>query len=384
MKYLFGILLVLCLTGCSSLVPNEYLSVTPHADSTPQPVQAALTAEDYESLKSAILKLVRTGQTDGVIRVTNYNGDVATDLAEAAYAVSKQDPLGAYAVDYLTHSCTQIVSYYEIRINMTFRHTPQEISQISAASTLAHLKSQLQVAINRCDDHLALRMDNYRDQAQDIPGLVAEYCAANPATVIEVPNVSVQVYPDSGSERIVEINFTYTNTPEQLQKKQEAVQESLRAAAEYIRYRHTDLEKARLLYTYLTERFTYTADETVTPLYDALCSGIADPTGLSQAWQQILELAGVECYTVSGLRGGEPYCWNIFRADGYYRHLDLANCVLHVGAPLFLTDWDMTDYYWNTDLYPACNPVPAPKPPAETPPQEDTPAAEEEPETPQA
>lgn len=363
MKYLLGLLLVLCLTGCSSLAPNEYLSVTPHTDSNTQLSDtSALTAENYESLKNAILRLVRTGQTDGVIRVTNYDGDVESDLAEAAYEVSKLDPLGAYAVDYMTHSCTQIVSYYEIRINMTFRRTPADIFQISSASTDAQLKSQLQVSVNRGAERLTLQMNNYRDQAQLVPGLVAEYCAANPDLVIEPPAVSVEVYPDSGSVRIMEINFQYTNTPEELQQKQQAVQESLHAAAEYIRYRSTDLEKARLLYTYLTERFHYTAAETTTPLYDALCGGVADPAGLSQAWQQILELAGVECYTVTGLRGGEPYTWNIFRADNCYRHLDLAKCVLHVGAPQFLTDWDMSDYYWNTELYPACNPIPAPNP----------------------
>ncbi len=363
MKYLLGLLLVLCLTGCSSPVPNEYLSVTPHADSGAQfSDTSALTAENYESLKNAILRLVRTGQTDGVIRVTSYDGDVEADLAKAAYEVSKLDPLGAYAVDYMTHSCTQIVSYYEIRINMTFRRTPIEISQISSASTDTQLKSQLQVAVNHSADRLTLRLNNYRDQAQLIPGLVAEHCAANPDLVMEPPAVSVQIYPDSGSERILEVNFGYTNTPEELQRKQQAVQESLHAAAEYIRYRSTDLEKAQLLYTYLTERFQYTAAETATPLYDALCSGVADPVGLSQAWQQILELAGVECHTVSGMRGGEPYTWNIFRAGGYYRHLDLTECVLHVGAPLFLADWDMSDYYWNTELYPACNSVPAPNP----------------------
>ena len=356
MKYLLGFLLVLCLTGCS-LAPNEYLSVTPHTDSTTQLSDStALTAENYLSLKNAILRLVRTGQTDGVIRVVNYDGDVESDLAKAAYEVRKLDPLGAYAVDYMTHSCTQIVSYYEIRINMTFRRSPMDIAQISLAPTDDHLKSQLQVAVNRSAERLTVQMDSYRDQAQIVPDLVAEHCAANPDLVMEVPTVSVQVYPDIGSTRIMEIEFSYTNTTEELQEKQQAVQENLHAAAEYIRYRSGDLEKAQLLYTYLTERFQYTAAETATPLYDALCSGVADPTGLSQAWQQILELAGVECYTVTGLKNGEPYTWNIFRTGGYYRHLDLARCVLQGGAPLFLTDWDMSNYYWNTELYPACVP----------------------------
>ena len=40
--------------------------------------------ENYLSLKNAILNMVRTGQTEGVIRVTNYNGHVEAALSEAA------------------------------------------------------------------------------------------------------------------------------------------------------------------------------------------------------------------------------------------------------------------------------------------------------------
>ena len=355
MKYLPAILLALFLTGCSALAPNEYLSVTPHEETVPQLSTAdVLTAENYLSLKNAIMKLVRTGQTDGVIRVTNYDGDVEADLAEAAYEVCKLDPLGAYAVDYMTHSCTRIVSYYELRINMTFRRTPQEISQIVPASTQTQLKSQLKSAIDRSAERMTLRLTSYRDQAEDIPQLVADHCRANPGTVMEIPSLSVQVYPDSGNVRIMEINFHYTNTPEQLRQKQEAVQESLQAAAEYIRYRDTDQEKAQLLYTYLTQRFTYTEGSSATPLYDALCAGVADPKALAQAWELICELAGVDCYTVAGLRNGEPCYWNILSADGCYRHLDLTRCVLEYGVPVFLPDWDMDTYYWDTELYPAC------------------------------
>ena len=85
---------------------------------------------------------------------------------------------------------------------------------------------------------------------------------------------------------------------------------------------------------------------------------MADPTGLSQAWQLICDLAGVECYTVSGLRDGEDHTWNIVKADGYYRHLDLTRCILELEQPVLRTDWQMTGYYWDTTLYPACVPYP--------------------------
>jgi len=369
------ILLLLSLTGCS-LAPDEYLYVSPHVDSnTPSGSKDAVTVENYLSLKNAILSMVRTGQTEGVIHASSYDGVVEDDLAEAAYEISKLDPLGAYAVDYLTHSCTQIVSYYEISINITFRRTVQDISEIVSVATGSQLEDQLQQAILRSDDRLTLRLSSYRDQEQQVPAMVSEYCASDPAMVMETPSCSISIYPESGSIRIMEIDFIYTNSPETLQSMRMAVQESIDGAAEYIRYRTTDRDKAKLLFTYLMERFRYTEAETVTPLYDALCSGIADPTGLAQAWQLICDQAGVECYTVSGIRDGEPYTWNIVSMDGYYRHIDLARCALELNQLVFWSDADMTEYYWNTELLPACEPLPEEPEEAE--------AAEETPEEPE-
>lgn len=382
-RTLFCLLLLLILTGCTSLAPAAYVSVTPHAGSGEQSGDHdAVTAESYLSLKNAILGFVREGQAEGTIHVTSYDGDVESDLAEAAYEVSKLDPLGAYAVDYMTHECTLIVSYYEIRIHITFRRTAAEIAAIETIATQPQLETRLQKAVDAYSSRLTLRLSSYRDQ--DIPAMVEEYCEANPRTVMETPQMTVSVYPDSGSVRIVEIDFLYTETPEALADKKQAVQESIDAAAEYIRYRQTDEDKCALLFTYLTERFSYAAGETATPLYDALCGGVANPRGLAQAWQLICDQAGVECYTVSGMRSGESYTWNIVSADGYYRHLDLAECILENGSLLLWTDQDMGNYYWNADLYPACEPVPEPpelppeeNPPEEAPPEETEPPAEE-------
>ena len=197
--------LLLTLAGCS-LAPDDYLYVTPHVNSSSQANPSdAIVAENYLSLKNAILSMVRTGQTEGVIRVTNYDGSVEEDLAEAAYEVSKLDPLGAYAVDYMTHSCAQIVSYYEVRIDITFRRTAQEIAEIISVSTQKQMEDQLQQAIKRSDNRLTLRLSSYRDQAQVVPAFIEEYCAANPGTVMETPSLSVSVYPESGSIRIMEI-----------------------------------------------------------------------------------------------------------------------------------------------------------------------------------
>lgn len=379
MRFLALLLLLCTLTSCS-MAPDSYLSVQPHAGSGGQTEPAdAVIVQDYDGLKRAILGFVESGQTEGAIRAANYDGNVEDDLIQAAYEVSKQEPLGAYAVDYMTHDCTLIVNYYEIHIRITFRRSVYEIQSIETIPTQTQLRKRMEEAVDQLETRVALRLPSYREP--DIPAMVTAYCAANPGTVMETPQVSVSVYPDSGSVRIVEVNLAYTQTPQTLQAMQKAVKESLDAAAEYIRYRQSDRDKAELLYTYLTERFSYETGSTATPLYAALCGGVADPRGLTQAWQLICDRAGVECYTVEGLRSGEPYSWNIVSLDGVYRHLDLARCVLEYGQLTFRTDRDMEEYYWNMEQYPACEPLPETPDglPAEEQPAEEQPA--EEPET---
>lgn len=385
-RLIVPLLALLCLlAGCSAWKYDDYLSLSPHSSATTQTASPnAVTAENYLGLKNAILGFIREGQANGTIRVTNYDGDVEADLSEAAYEVSKLDPLGAYAVDYMTHDLVRIVSYYEIHISITFRRTVEEIAAIEPVSTEAQLQSKLHEAIDRCDSRLTVRMSNY--QEPDIQAMVDTYCAENPGTVMEKPTLTVSAYPDTGTVRVLEIDFGYTETPQALSEKAEAVGESVDAAAEYIRYRDSDRGKAELLFTYLMERFTYVSGESSTPLYDALCSGVATPLGLAQAWQLICDQAGVECYTVTGLKDGESYTWNIISADGYYRHVDLYRCVLERGTLVLETDGEMSGYYWSQEDYPVCEPEPTtvpvtvdpPEAPAETPPAE-----EPEPEDPQ-
>lgn len=378
-RILFPILLLLSLTACS-LAPDSYLSVTPHAGTTGQADPAdAVEASDYSSLKRAILGFVEAGQTQGTILAASYDGDLERDLTDVAYEITKLNPLGAYAVDYMTHDSTFIVNYYQISIQITFRRTAREIAAIDTIATQAVLQARMQKAVADHESRVTVRMNNYNEP--DVAAMVEAYCAANPGTVMQVPAVSVGVYPDSGTSRILEIDLAWTDAPEVLEKKEQAVRENVEAAAEYIRYRQTDREKAELLFTYLSERFAYAEGQTDTPVYDALCSGVADDQGLSRAWQLICDQAGVACWTVEGLRNGESHTWNIVSVDGYYRHVDLARCFLELGVLTLWDDGAMENYYWNQSDYPVCEPYadPAPEetPAEEVPPAEETPAEEE-------
>lgn len=352
---LAGILcLLLALAGCGSMIDREYLSVTPHTEQyTADESGDALTAENYLSLRNAILTFVQNGTERGVIRMYDYSGDVEEDLAAATYEVSKNDPLGAYAVDYMTHDCTQIVSYYEAHINITFRRTVEQIEDVQKLSSTMALTDLLYPALERYDSSLTVRVPYYTDV--DIPAMVRAYYKQHPQTYMQLPEIAVGVYPEEGYVRIIELLFTYDQTSQSLLEKQDAVATSVRAAKEYVRYRETQTEKLQLLFTYLLERFAYDDAPTTTPVYSFLCEGIVGNEGAARSLQILCEAMDVECVTVEGFRGGEPYFWNIVSVDGVYCHVDLLRAVQSRAEQLpFFKDEAMTDYSWDAGLYPVC------------------------------
>jgi len=280
--------LLLCLSAlllcsCSTVGWREYYSITPHEeqDASVDDTEAVLV-ENYPELKNATLSFVENGTEYGVIRIYNYAaGNVEEDVAKATYDVAKNNPLGAFAVDYMTHECSLIVSYYEIHISATYRRSVEEIRAIRQVSSKQDIYDALTAALNRCDERLAVRTPYYI--AYDVEELVREYYALHPELVVEVPELSISLYPEDGDAKIVEINLKYENTLEQLQSKKTEIAANVQAAAQYVSYRSSDWEKLQLLYSYLQGRFSYVPGQTVNPVYSALCEGIADDEGMARA-----------------------------------------------------------------------------------------------------
>lgn len=91
------------------------------------------------------------------------------------------------------------------------------------------------------------------------------------------------------------------------------------------------LEQAEALYTYLTEHvrydFRYYGEPGEMPYdsttaYGALHDNLAICGGYSQAFQLLLEQAGIPCVTVSGQLGAENHMWDLARIDGQWLYFD--------------------------------------------------------------
>ena len=373
--FLTGILLCAALSACAALVPSEYSHVAPYTETQPEPAEInpdMQLASNMSELRQAIAALIDGHIEHGVIRVYSYPGDVEEDLASAAYQAAREDPYGAYAVDYITHSCSLIVSYYEIEVDITFRPDAVARDDLEYAISASAAKRLIEQAVDRSDSRLTLYLTYYTEV--DAETIVQVYCDSDPSRLMAVPEVQMAMYPESGQSRILDIRFDYPEDAATLREMAEAVGESLDAASVYVRYRQSEREKAELLFTYLMERFTYTESQSRTPVYALLCEGRATSRSAAVSWQLLCDKAGLECVTVSGMRGGSEYWWNIVQLDGVYCHVDIFRDLLAADVLHCMNDGEMADYYWDVSQYPAC-PAPAPE-------EEESAAEEPQPETP--
>ena len=304
--------------------------------------------------------------------------DIEADLPQAVYEIAREDPIGAYAIDYITHDCTLIVAYYEIKVDITFRDvlTPlDEIEYVGGETEAGRLISR---ALEDYDDHLTLYA-TYPGRP-DYAALVQNYCDSAPARACGRAGTDRhRTTPPTPATGSWSWSFAYPASRQELQEMQQDVRESLAAAEVYVRYCTSETEKAALLFTYLAERFPYQQGDSRTPVYSALCQGVANSKSMAQSWQLLCDEAGLSCRTVSGLRGGEAYWWNIVTLDGVSCHVDVLRDLLDGSTLRLRYDEDMAGgYYWDAEDVPAC---PAPAPEEEEPeapaPTEDQPASED-------
>lgn len=358
--------MALALTACSRFIPSSYTRVSAHSQTQSEQTETnVVNVEDYDGLRRAIRDFVRGGVEHGVIRVNRYEGILEEDLAAAAYSVAREDPVGAYAVDYMTHECTLIVSYYEIHIDITFRQTQTRPSQISYVGTQGELRRRICAAMDEYGEVLTVYA-GYQGEP-DYEAIAREYYEQNPGTLMALPQITVENYPQSGENRITELSFSYPYPAKTLESMAQQVQDTLAAASVYVRVRESPWEKVQLLYSYLTERFGYTERQTQTPVYSLFCEGYATSWSMANSWALLCEQAGLECQVVQGLRGSESYWWNVITLDGQqWYHVDLMQDVLNQSGLQLRYDDDMAGFYWDSALYPAC-----PRPEAQTQPSEE-------------
>lgn len=366
MKRFMVYLLAVCLlfTGCGWL-DGSYHSVTPHRQHSGGSESQAVAAKNYLQLRTALENMVSAGIETSVISVAEFQQEQLENSMDMALRYIKTSyPIGAYAVEEITYELGTSGGVSAVAVEITYLHERNEIQKIQQVTDMEEARELIGSALTRYEAGLVLLIEDY--QATDIHQLVDDYAAENPSAVMETPDVTEQLYPSAGRERVLELKFTYQSSRDSLRTMQEQVKRIFDSAALYVSGDAEDGQKLSQLYSFLMERFTeYQIKTSITPAYSLLNHGVGDSNAFAVVYAEMCTRAGVECHVVVGTRDGEPRCWNIVLNDGYYYHVDLL-ASRDWGGYRELTDDQMTNYVWDYSSYPACTGEPLALPTEET------------------
>ena len=358
--------LVIC-AGCTAMLEGETQSTSLHvAVSNERPPEEQIEVSGYEELQEAILDLIMEHETDGMMVVYSYDGNVQSDVNRAIDAIMKDDPIAIYAVAKIEGTVTRIVSHFEISVGVEYKRTREQVDSIVNVSTLRYLRTEL----------LSI-MSDYRDEAvflvtlqvtdEDMAGLVRETYYQNPRNIVMLPITVVETITISGDERYIELRLGNIEQAGMLRQFGTRLTGSVRLnalAAEgendaeillslvgnLIGACNYDERTARTISEHGVQNITATA-------YGALVIGNAVGEGFAMAFKALCDELGFDCRVVLGSFDGMIHAWNIVSLYGDYYHIDPAMCAMNGVETAFLkTDTDIIrDYSWDRENTVKCN-----------------------------
>lgn len=331
---------------------GNYYAVTPHEDHGQGADGTDISAANYPQLLAALQNMISSGKEKGIIYVGDFDQQrLKSDLNAAVNKTLTQTPLGAYAVEDIRCELGSNGGKPALALEIDYRHGRAEIQQIRKVTDMEAAGEEILDALRECESSLVLHITSY--ETTDITQMVEDFGDLYPQIVMEIPEVAVGIYPETGSARILELKFTYQNSREDLRLMRSHVEAMFNAAALYISGDDTDRVKYTQLYGFLMERFDYKVETSITPAYSLLRHGVGSSKTFAVVYAAMCRQAGLECSVITGTCDGEPRSWNIIRDGERYFHVDLLRCST-LGEFREFTDPEMTGYVWDYSAYPSC------------------------------
>ena len=349
-----ALMLAVCLllSGCGSWMDGSYSSVKPHTQRPNQIVGDTAAVENYEQLRQMLSELVENGGETLVLNVAKMEQDtVDADMEKAIRYMTQVHPIGAYAVDTMEYELGTNAGQPSLAVTVSYNQNRAELRNLNLVDGMDEAKERVAEALEQCEAKVVMRVNHYR--ALDFELYVRDYMEANPHSVMEMPQVTVSTYPETGVYRVVEIVFIYQTGRDDLKNMQTRVRPLFTSAELYVSGNSSAYDKYAMLYAFLMERHEYQYDTSITPAYSLLIHGVGDSRAFATVYAAMCHRAGLECRVVSGTGNGESLFWNIIRIDGKYHHLDLLDCN-RSGVFGVRGDEEMIGYVWDYSAYPEC------------------------------
>ena len=297
---------MLLLSGCAALGDGFFVSVTPHRQQGAQIWEESVTVDNYPQLCYVLKQMVASGTESAIISVARYDQDAISDgLLQATQEVKTTDPIAAYAVEDITYELGTNNGQPAAAIQIRYTHTKTEIRKIRSVQNMDAAKSAIGQALEQCVTGVVLYVESYSDG--DFAQMAEDYADENPQIVMETPQTTVNIYPESGKSRVVELRFTYQTSRDILRSMQTQVSSVFDSAAIYVGGYSDEQEKYRQLYAFLMEFLVegdYQLETSITPSYSLLRHGVGDAKAFATVYAAMCREAELECKVVSGTKDG--------------------------------------------------------------------------------
>jgi len=217
--------ILLAAPGCSPIIDGEYYVVTDHKDENGlgSADSDVIEVKTYQGIKTAILTFIKEGREQGVIKVSGYDGDVSEAISKASLEIITGTAIGAYAVEYITHSYSRIVSYYEANVFINYRRPQEQVKNVMYLNYVSAVQGALGTALNTHRDYLVISISSELVTPEYIKNYILEYYRENPQSVIAPPEAEITVYEGEQLPKILEIELSYPYTAEQSAEMRKAL-----------------------------------------------------------------------------------------------------------------------------------------------------------------
>ncbi len=351
-KWVAAVLLIAMLLNGCSWMDGSYYSEKPHTQQGAQQKNDRVEVSNYNQMERALASMVKDGLENGLLSVDGFTGAISHDgIAKVVADVMQTDPICVYAVTDIDFELGVTGGVQAVAVTITYNQNRPEIRKINHVQDPQTAQQYIHDALQEMRTALVLRIKSYEEM--DISQLVEDYARKNPAKVIEIPQLVVSEFPETGNDRVVAIQFHYQTDRESLRSMYGYVQPVFASAELYVSGEGEQDVKYAQLYSFLMERNEYTVQTSITPAYSLLRHGVGDSKAFATVYAAMCRDAGLEAEVISGTKAGEPWFWNMICQDGSYYHVDLLRSHA-AGTYQKYGDAEMRGYVWDYTAYPIC------------------------------
>lgn len=350
---------LLCLAGCARWTTGSYQTIELHEEGYVRTESMdVVPVSGYADLLAVLRSMVTGHQAEATLDVSQYDGALEEEM-DAAIQELRKEPIPSFAVRNIHAAYSEVGARRLSSVTVDYLRTQEQVEEIRTIWGVPALQREIANAMEAAKPAVTILMHGY--STVNMNEAAAEYYAAHLDSIMECPVIGAEIYPASGSVRILELKFRYEHTQQELLEMRREAQGMLSSAAGYVRGLKDDRMKAERLYALLRPLYQQEA-VTQTPVYSLLCEGSGDSASIALVFRMLCEQAGLDCRIVEGTLNGEEHAWNLLRLDDRFYHLDIHRDKDALDLRLHYDD-EMGDYDWDREEYPASlRPEPEPEP----------------------